>query len=33
AQIRHIFLDGYGVFDVRTIFFKFLRFSSRMRAF
>nr|GEU63462.1 ribonuclease H-like domain-containing protein [Tanacetum cinerariifolium] len=33
AQIRHIFLDGYGVFDVRTVFFKCLRLSSRMRAF
>ncbi|GJR02096.1 hypothetical protein Tco_0525080 [Tanacetum coccineum] len=33
AQIRRIFLDGYGVLDVRTIFFIFLRLSSRMRAF
>ncbi|GJT68931.1 hypothetical protein Tco_1028217 [Tanacetum coccineum] len=33
AQIRHIFLDGYGVLDVRTVFFKCLRLSSRIRAF
>ncbi|GJW26811.1 hypothetical protein Tco_0040622 [Tanacetum coccineum] len=33
AQIRRIFLDGYGVLDVRTVFFIFLRLSSRMRAF
>ncbi|GJU34028.1 putative reverse transcriptase domain-containing protein [Tanacetum coccineum] len=33
AQIRRIFLDGYGVLDFRTIFFKYLRLSSRMRAF
>ncbi|GJQ93288.1 hypothetical protein Tco_0004427 [Tanacetum coccineum] len=33
AQIRRIFLDGYGVLDVRTIFFGFLRLSSRLRAF
>ncbi|GJY74207.1 reverse transcriptase domain-containing protein [Tanacetum coccineum] len=33
AQIRRIFLDGYGVWNVRTVFFKFLRLSSRMRAF
>ncbi|GJS90067.1 hypothetical protein Tco_0772703 [Tanacetum coccineum] len=31
AQIHRIFLDGYGVLDVRTIFFIFLRLSSRMR--
>ncbi|GKB56046.1 hypothetical protein Tco_0912232 [Tanacetum coccineum] len=30
AQIRRIFLDGYGVLDVRTVIFKFLRLSSRM---
>ncbi|GKB91875.1 hypothetical protein Tco_0964147 [Tanacetum coccineum] len=29
--IRHIFLDGYGVLVVRTIIFKYLRLSSRMR--
>ncbi|GJT27809.1 zinc knuckle CX2CX4HX4C containing protein, partial [Tanacetum coccineum] len=33
AQIRRIFLDGYDVLDVRTVFFRFLRLSSRMRAF
>ncbi|GKA36939.1 hypothetical protein Tco_0723504 [Tanacetum coccineum] len=32
AQIRRIFLDGYGVLDVRTAIFKCLRLSSRMRA-
>ncbi|GKB37063.1 hypothetical protein Tco_0882005 [Tanacetum coccineum] len=31
AQIRRIFLDGYGVLDVRISFFIFLRLSSRMR--
>ncbi|GJT97235.1 hypothetical protein Tco_1092753, partial [Tanacetum coccineum] len=31
AQIPRIFLDGYGVYDVRTIIFKCLRLSSRMR--
>ncbi|GJY82924.1 retrovirus-related pol polyprotein from transposon TNT 1-94 [Tanacetum coccineum] len=31
AQIRRIFLDGYGVLDVRTLIFKCLRLSSRMR--
>ncbi|GKF39052.1 hypothetical protein Tco_0119113, partial [Tanacetum coccineum] len=31
AQIRRIFLDGYGVLDVRTLIFKRLRLSSRMR--
>ncbi|GJU44789.1 kinesin-like protein KIN-4A [Tanacetum coccineum] len=33
AQIRRIFLDGYGVLDVRTVIFKCLRLSSKMRAF
>ncbi|GJS73928.1 hypothetical protein Tco_0706769 [Tanacetum coccineum] len=33
ARIRRIFLDGYGVLDVRIVFFRFLRLSSRMRAF
>ncbi|GJT70601.1 hypothetical protein Tco_1029887 [Tanacetum coccineum] len=33
AHIRRIFLDGYGVLDVRTIFFIFLCLSSRMCAF
>ncbi|GJW43083.1 hypothetical protein Tco_0071882 [Tanacetum coccineum] len=33
AQIRRIFLDGYGVLDVRIVFFRFLRLSFRMRAF
>ncbi|GJS68037.1 zinc finger, CCHC-type containing protein [Tanacetum coccineum] len=33
AHIRCIFLDGYGVLDVRIVFFRFLRLSSRMRAF
>ncbi|GJW82720.1 hypothetical protein Tco_0155865 [Tanacetum coccineum] len=33
AQIRRIFLNGYGVLGVRTIIFKYLRLSSRMRAF
>ncbi|GJS24532.1 hypothetical protein Tco_0453164 [Tanacetum coccineum] len=33
AQIRRIFLDGYGVLVVRTVIFKYLRLSSRMRAF
>ncbi|GJT93766.1 ribonuclease H-like domain-containing protein [Tanacetum coccineum] len=31
AQICRIFLDGYGVLDVRTVIFKCLRLSSRMR--
>ncbi|GJX92146.1 hypothetical protein Tco_0345472 [Tanacetum coccineum] len=31
GQIRRIFLDGYGVLDVRTVIFKCLRLSSRMR--
>ncbi|GJV56088.1 putative retrotransposon ty1-copia subclass protein [Tanacetum coccineum] len=31
AQIRRIFLDGYGVLDVRTVIFKCLCLSSRMR--
>ncbi|GJR42245.1 hypothetical protein Tco_1310348 [Tanacetum coccineum] len=31
AQIRRIFLDGYGVLDVRTVIFIFLRLSSRMQ--
>ncbi|GJT99402.1 hypothetical protein Tco_1109741 [Tanacetum coccineum] len=31
AQIRRIFLDGYGVLVVRTVIFKYLRLSSRMR--
>ncbi|GJW04896.1 hypothetical protein Tco_1563752 [Tanacetum coccineum] len=30
ARIRRIFLDGYGVLVVRTIFFRFLCLSSRM---
>ncbi|GJY19847.1 hypothetical protein Tco_0392413 [Tanacetum coccineum] len=30
AQIRRIFLDGYGVLVVRTVIFKYLRLSSRM---
>ncbi|GJZ36199.1 zf-CCHC domain-containing protein [Tanacetum coccineum] len=33
ARIRRIFLDGYGVLDVKTIFFRFLRLSFKMRAF
>ncbi|GJX05490.1 retrovirus-related pol polyprotein from transposon TNT 1-94 [Tanacetum coccineum] len=33
AQIRPIFLDGYGVLDVRIVFFRFLHLSSRMRDF
>ncbi|GJU38793.1 hypothetical protein Tco_1191750 [Tanacetum coccineum] len=33
AQIRRIFLDGYGVYDVRTVILKCLRLSSIMRAF
>ncbi|GKC29188.1 hypothetical protein Tco_1036482, partial [Tanacetum coccineum] len=33
AQIRRIFLDGYGVLVVRAVIFKYLRLSSRMRAF
>ncbi|GJZ25998.1 putative reverse transcriptase domain-containing protein [Tanacetum coccineum] len=32
AQIHRILLDGYGVLDVRTVFFRFLRLSSRMRS-
>ncbi|GKB15620.1 retrovirus-related pol polyprotein from transposon TNT 1-94 [Tanacetum coccineum] len=32
-QIRRIFLDGYDVLDVRTLFFTFLCLSSRMRVF
>ncbi|GKF19557.1 hypothetical protein Tco_0068195, partial [Tanacetum coccineum] len=31
VQIRRIFLDGYNVLNVRTIFFRFIRLSSRMR--
>ncbi|GJU33920.1 hypothetical protein Tco_1182274 [Tanacetum coccineum] len=31
AQIRRIFLDGYGVLGVRTVIFKYLRLSSKMR--
>ncbi|GJT59693.1 putative RNA-directed DNA polymerase [Tanacetum coccineum] len=31
AQMRRIFLDGYGVLDVRISFFIFLRLSSKMR--
>nr|GEY71920.1 hypothetical protein [Tanacetum cinerariifolium] len=31
AQIRRIFLDRYGLSDVRVSFFIFLRLSSRMR--
>ncbi|GJR33969.1 hypothetical protein Tco_1209653 [Tanacetum coccineum] len=31
AQIRCIFLVGYGVLVVRTVIFKYLRLSSRMR--
>ncbi|GKA25237.1 hypothetical protein Tco_0711346 [Tanacetum coccineum] len=30
AQIRRIFLDGYGVLVVRIVIFKYLRLSSRM---
>ncbi|GJT32048.1 retrotransposon protein, putative, ty1-copia subclass [Tanacetum coccineum] len=33
AQIRCIFLDGYGVYDVRTIIFKCLHLISRMQTF
>ncbi|GJW25187.1 hypothetical protein Tco_0038998 [Tanacetum coccineum] len=33
ARIRRIFLDGYGILVVRTIFFRFLRLSSRMLLF
>ncbi|GJR73698.1 hypothetical protein Tco_0086063 [Tanacetum coccineum] len=33
ARIRRIFLDGYDVWDVRTVIFKCLRLSSRMCAF
>ncbi|GJU54180.1 hypothetical protein Tco_1227894 [Tanacetum coccineum] len=33
AHIRRVFLDGYSVLDVRTIFFKCLRLSSTLRAF
>ncbi|GJT46555.1 hypothetical protein Tco_0955270 [Tanacetum coccineum] len=33
AQIRRIFLDGYGVSVFRTVIFKYLRLGSRMRAF
>ncbi|GJS94368.1 hypothetical protein Tco_0801336 [Tanacetum coccineum] len=33
AQMRRIFLDGYGVLLVRTVIFKCLRLSSRMHAF
>ncbi|GJS37873.1 hypothetical protein Tco_0536255 [Tanacetum coccineum] len=33
AQIRRIFLDGYGILDVRTVIFKYLRLSSKRRAF
>ncbi|GKD55640.1 integrase, catalytic region, zinc finger, CCHC-type containing protein [Tanacetum coccineum] len=32
-QIRRIFLDGYGVLDVRTVIFKCLRLSFRICAF
>ncbi|GJQ98286.1 putative reverse transcriptase domain-containing protein [Tanacetum coccineum] len=32
-HIHRIFLDGYGVLDVRTVFFRFLRLSSKIRAF
>ncbi|GJR84454.1 hypothetical protein Tco_0155239 [Tanacetum coccineum] len=31
AQIRRIFLDGYGVLVVRIVIFKYLCLSSRMR--
>ncbi|GKA69665.1 calcium-transporting ATPase 12, plasma membrane-type protein [Tanacetum coccineum] len=31
ARIRRIFLDAYGILDVRIIFFIFLRLISRMR--
>ncbi|GKB93720.1 putative ribonuclease H-like domain-containing protein, partial [Tanacetum coccineum] len=30
AQIRRIFHDGYSVLDVRIVFFRFLRLSSRI---
>ncbi|GJU55622.1 phospholipase-like protein [Tanacetum coccineum] len=33
TEIRRIFLDGYSVLVVRTVIFKYLRLSSRMRAF
>ncbi|GKA26903.1 hypothetical protein Tco_0713071 [Tanacetum coccineum] len=33
ARIRRIFLDGYGVLDVRSVFFRFLCLSSGMGAF
>ncbi|GJT12718.1 hypothetical protein Tco_0859760 [Tanacetum coccineum] len=32
VQICRLFLDGYGVLDVRTVFFIFLRLSSRMQS-
>ncbi|GJR05285.1 retrovirus-related pol polyprotein from transposon TNT 1-94 [Tanacetum coccineum] len=30
AQICRIFLDGYGILDVRIVFFRFLHLSSKM---
>ncbi|GKB43190.1 hypothetical protein Tco_0888132 [Tanacetum coccineum] len=33
ARIRRIFLDGYGVLDVRLVFFIFLCLSFGMGAF
>nr|GEV07852.1 hypothetical protein [Tanacetum cinerariifolium] len=33
AQIQRIFFDGYDVLSVKTIFFKCLHLSSRMRDF
>ncbi|GJR12997.1 reverse transcriptase domain-containing protein [Tanacetum coccineum] len=33
AHIRRIFLNGYGVLDVRIVIFKFLRLSFKIRAF